>query len=330
MNIGTEDDIAADIRKALEPEPEAIAPAAPEPVEEPQEESEQQETRARGADGKFVAKEAETAQDITDQPSEEVAEPPSQAVTRPPSSWSPAAKAEFDKLPPAVQQAVAKREQEIDQGLRRKAEEVKRYQPLEDLIAPRRSKWNLAGMDDASALRTLFAAQDVLETNAVQGIQHLMRAYGVTAAQLTGQPSEAQPVGQPTQDNALLQRIAQLEQSLQNREQETYQSQVEAFQNDPANLYFENVRSEMAVLLQSGKAKDLKEAYEMACWMRPDIRSLLQVPQVSKQADVEKVERAKRAGASVTGSPAETGSAYKSNGSIEDDIRAAMAEANGR
>lgn len=336
MLIDSDNGIADDIRAALAGDAEQVTevdpvlePAVDLPDDAQNAPDEGKETRTRGPDGKFVAKTDEVAQDNTDQPSGEVAEPPSQAVTRPPSSWSPAAKAEFEKLPPAVQQAVAKREQEIDQGLRRKAEEVKRYEPLETILAPRRALWAAQGMDEASAIKTLLAAQDLLEQDARKGIEFLAKSYGVDLAQPQGQAQAPQPAGQPQPDNALLQRIAQLEQSIQSGQQATYLTQIEAFQSDPKNLYFENVRDDMAVLIQTGKAKDLAEAYEMACWMRPDIRPLLQTPQIV--TDKGRVARAKLAGASVTGSPAETGAGLPNpNGSIDDDIRTALAELSGR
>ena len=134
-----EDDIRAAMAEvsgnAPEPAPVeevVVAPEAGIEAETPHDDSEKAaDGRVRGPDGKFIAKAPEMVQDTPDQPSEAVADPAAKLAIRAPASWSPAAKATFDKLPPEVQQAVAKREQEIDHGLRRKSEEVKRYEPLE-------------------------------------------------------------------------------------------------------------------------------------------------------------------------------------------------------
>ncbi len=180
-----EDDIRAAMAEvsgnAPDPAPVEEVVVAPEAViaeaEQPQDDAEKAvDGRERGPDGKFIAKQPETVQDTTDQPSEAVAEPAKQLAIRAPASWSPAAKATFDKLPPEVQQAVAKQEQEIDHGLRRKSEEVKRYEPLEQLIAPRRALWAAQGMDEASAIKTLLAAQDLLERDPLQGVQFLAKS----------------------------------------------------------------------------------------------------------------------------------------------------------
>lgn len=335
-----EDDIRAAMAEvsgaAPEPAPAEEVVAAPEAViaeaETPQDDAEKaSDGRERGPDGKFIAKAPETVQDTPDQPSEAVADPAAKLAIRAPASWSPAAKASFERLPPEVQQAVAKREQEIDHGLRRKSEEVKRYEPLEQLIAPRRALWAAQGMDEASAIKTLLAAQDLLERDPKQGLEFLARSYGVNlnTAQPQGQPYQAQPARDSHPEIAALkQQLQVLQSQVQTAQTAPIVSQIDAFQNDPANLYFENVRDDMAVLLHNGKASDLKEAYEMACWMRPDIRPFLQTTQAPAAPVQDKAAQARRAAVSVTGSPGQT-RVPKSNGSIEDDIRAAFEEVAG-
>lgn len=335
-----EDDIRAAMAEvsgaASEPAPAEEVVVAPEAViaeaETPQDDAEKgSDGRVRGPDGKFLAKAPENVQNTIDQPSEAVADPAAKLAIRAPASWSPAAKATFDKLPPEVQQAVAKREQEIDHGLRRKSEEVKRYEPLEQLIAPRRALWAAQGMDEASAIKTLLAAQDLLERDPKQGLEFLARSYGVNlnTAQPQGQPYQAQPARDSHPEIAALkQQLQVLQSQVQTAQTAPIVSQIDAFQNDPANLYFENVRDDMAVLLHNGKASDLKEAYDMACWMRPDIRPFLQTAQAPAVTTQGKATQARRAAVSVTGSPGQT-RVPKSNGSIEDDIRAAFEEVAG-
>lgn len=334
-----EDDIRAAMAEvsgnAPEPAPVEEVVAAPEAVieaETPHDDGEKAaDGRVRGPDGKFIAKAPEMVQDTPDQPSEAVADPAARLAIRAPASWSPAAKATFDKLPPEVQQAVAKREQEIDHGLRRKSEEVKRYEPLEQVLAPRRAQWAAQGMDEVHAVKTLLAAQDLLEKNPMQGLEFLARSYGVNlnTAQPQGQPYQAQPARDSHPEIAALkQQLQVLQSQVQTAQTAPIVSQIDAFQNDPANLYFENVRDDMAVLLHNGKASDLKEAYEMACWMRPDIRPFLQTAQAPAAPMQDKAAQARRAAVSVTGSPGQS-RIPKSNGSIEDDIRAAFEEVTG-
>lgn len=293
-------------------------------------------TTNHGPDGKFVAKQAETAQDTTEQP--KTVETPQESI-RPPASWSAQAKADFAALPPHIQKEVSKREGDIDKGFRERAEQLKRYEPLESVIAPHRQKWSVAGVDEATAVKQLLAASDWLDRNPTEALTHLARQYGVNIASLgqpqaqsgggTGQP-QAQPDPVANEIQALKAEVAALRQGREQETQQTYVSQIEAFAADPANLYFENVKPAMAKLLQSGLVETLPEAYERAIWADPTIRPLLLQQQTAKPAvDPNRAVKAKLAGASVTGSPGNN-PPPTSTGTIEDDIRLAISQAAGR
>jgi hypothetical protein len=69
----------------------------------------------------------------------------------------------------------------------------------------------------------------------------------------------------------------------------------------------------MADLLESGKAQSLEQAYEMAIWMRPDVRqTLIEQQRIEAQRNYEqqqRTQRAKTASVSVKGSsPSSSGS----------------------
>ena len=334
--------IAEDIRNAItelkgdEPAPvtetpQGAAPEAEAPAEEP---AAEEKTSKRGADGKFVAKDAEVGQDETVK-----AETPESI--RPPASWSPAAKAKFLALDPDIQQEVLRREKETDKGFRERAEQLKRYEPLENVIAPRRDLWAAQGLDEATAIKTLLAAQDLLEKNPVQGLTYLARSYGVDLASVAGQSgtqpaagTTGQPLAQPDPVAAELQALKAELQSIKNgREQEvqsTYQAQIDAFASDPANIYFENVRPQMAALISAGVATDLPSAYQQAIWADPNIRPLLLQEQATpKDQAREHAAKAKAASVSVTGSPGAS-PPMASNGTIRDDIRLAIQQVSGR
>jgi len=333
-----EDTYADDIRAAIAetngaPEtPEPAVSEAPEPSQEP---VEGKKTTNHGPDGKFVAKQAEPAQDTTEQP--KTGETPQESI-RPPASWSAQAKADFAALPPHIQKEVSKREGDIDKGFRERAEQLKRYEPLESVIAPHRQKWAVAGVDEATAVKQLLAASDWLERDPQSALAHLARSYGVNIASLgqplaqsgggTGQP-QAQPDPVANEIQALRQELQALKQGKEQETQQTYVTQIEAFAADPANLYFENVKPAMAKLLQSGLVETLPEAYERAIWADPTIRPLLMQQQAKPAIDPNRAVKAKLAGASVTGSPGNA-PPPTSNGSIEDDVRLAISQAAGR
>ena len=130
-----------------------------------------------------------------------------------------------------------------------------------------------------------------------------------------------------------------LQVQMQRQEGQQLQTEIEAFASDPGHIHFETVKPVMAALLESGAAKDLKDAYDQAVWARPDIRSTLVPPQSvnteeKRLAEIKaKAEKAKQAGSSITGGPGAAGElngAGNPNRSLRDTIRAAINEAQGR
>ncbi len=291
--------------------------------------------RARDEAGRF-AKQVETAQSIPEPTTPQaVGEPEPQAIV-PPAAWSAAAKAQFSTLPPVIQQEVMKREKDMNEGLAQRQQQAERFNRLDSLLAPRRERFQLAGQDEFQAVQSLFAAQDFLERNPQEGIAYLARQYGVNLASFA-QGQQGQAAQQPM--HPVIQQLSQQVQSLssvvaQQREAEAQavQSQLEAqvaeFQNDPKNIYFENVRGEMSKLVTAFPSLSLQEAYERAIWANPEIRPLLlqdQQKQALAQAEQQKrakADAARRASGSVTGSPSPGSSPANASpaATIRDDL----------
>ena len=90
------------------------------------------------------------------------------------------------------------------------------------------------------------------------------------------------------------------------REQEQAQQlqhQIEEFSKGAE--FFNDVREQMAALLDAGTAKDLKDAYEQAIWINPEVREvMLQRQEAAKQKSAASQRRAKATAASVDGGDA--------------------------
>lgn len=269
--------------------------------------------------GQF-AKKPEAGQKSSEQQPQAGAEQVASPAIRPPASWSAAAKSAFAALDPIVQQEVLKREKDIEDGAAQWQTKGERLNRLDTVLAPRRERFQLAGVDEIQAIQALFAAQDLLERDPYSGLAYLARQYGVDLRRFTG-GMQAQPGQAPAQQPQLQQLIqaavqqslqpfqaelSQQRQHVQQQAQAPYVAQVSAFASDPKNLYFENVRSQMIDLLQAGRASTLEAAYDMACWSDPNIRGLLQKQQATdaEQAARAKADAARRAGGSTVGSPA--------------------------
>lgn len=133
-------------------------------------------------------------------------------------------------------------------------------------------------------------------------------------------------------------QLADLQSRLNGREQQEaeqvrskLQAEIDAFASDPAHQYFDEVANDIAGLLRSGAAKDLKDAYDKAIWANPITRAKEQArltAEAEAKAKAEAAERAKQArkatGANVKSS-AKAASGTAPLGSIDDTLNAALA-----
>lgn len=346
------------------PAASAAPAAAPEPVDAAL--APEAAGQVRDEHGRFKPKTpeatagaAETAtpqapQDIeTAKPAEK--EPQSEAIPIPP-SLPAAVKAKFKDLEPDVQQAFAKLEGSVQTAKAewgRKGERLNRY---DEIIGPYLDRWRLGGLDEFSGIQALISAQNILERNPVEGLAHIARSYGVDLRALAGQSSQQRPAAEGHQAQTvspelqtvlqpLVQQVQTLQHQLQQSKQQTEQqalteaqAQVQAFASDPAHMYFDNVRDEVAALLEAGRATTLADAYEKATWASKEIRPLLLADQAKQtQADTQrkaqeqaarsKAQSAQHAAGSVTGAPAPGAAAPQApHGSIRDQLKAAMQE----
>ncbi|TBY54740.1 hypothetical protein E0H59_13680 [Rhizobium leguminosarum bv. viciae] len=258
---------------------------------------------------------------------------PAATAHRVPPGWSAEAKAQFGALPPEVQAAVAKREQEVDNGFR----VLQDYKGLEEFTPLVKQ----AGITHAEVMRKAIDWERSLQQDPVNTVIHVARVAGVnlhalvngqTEQILQRQPQQAQPQPQPQ----LINVEATVEQILRKRDTET---QVNAFVSDPANVHAEAVLDDMVALISAGRASNLKDAYDAACWMRPDIRQQLisQTAQAAQPAPAAApdpnaqraaaADQARKAARSISGSSAPgptRGAVPDQPTSIRDSLRSAM------
>jgi hypothetical protein len=311
---------AADAAKSAEIKPAAI----PDPAQ-----GDAKSAPNRDEAGKFALKspEAEAEKPVTGetkptvQPEAAATEAPKEPIPAP-AAWTAPAKAKWAAIDPAVQAEIAKRETDMVLGMQKQGDQLKRFERMDEAIAPHRNYLAMNGLDEASYVRSLVAADEQLRgPNPLGALAQIAGMYNIDLRQIGGPAQAVQPGQQPApqaQPDPMLQQalkeIAELKQSqaqqqstAQQTEQAQTQAQIDAFAKD--HLYFENVRPQMAALLRAGTAT-MDEAYDMACWARPDIRPLLLKEQADKQAAALRAEasakasEARQASGSVTGSPA--------------------------
>lgn len=263
----------------------------------------------------------------------EGAAPPAASTPQPPKTWRPEAAAKFATLPPEVQQEVLKREEDIFRGLEAYKADASIGKALKDIVQPYMQVFQAQGIDPLQQVSGLMRAHVALSTGTPeqkqQFFQHLAKEYGVELGM------EA-PYIDP-QVASLQKQLAELQSRLNGREQQEanevrrkLQAEIDAFASDPAHQYFDEVANDIAGLLRSGAAKDLKDAYDKAIWANPITRAKEQArltAEAEAKAKAEAAERAKQArkatGANVKSS-AKAASGTAPLGSIDDTLNAAL------
>lgn len=273
------------------------------------------EPQPREDDGKFATKNEEAPKD------EPVASTPvEQAEIKPPSSWKPEAKEAFIKAergealtPQEIKILTAeaqRREGDFFKGVEEFKTHAQKARAYESAIAPYRQTIQSMGMDEPAAIAALLQADHTLRysdpATKAQYLAQLAQQYGVDLGQVQApQPVDPQVQYLQQQMSALRQQQMLWQNSIQQQEQAKAHQELEGFSGS-GKTHFEAVRNDMADLLESGKAASLEQAYEMAIWMRPDIRqTLVEQQRIEAQKQYEekqRLTRAKSASVSVRGS----------------------------
>lgn len=289
------------------------------------------EPRARSEDGKFAKKEPEAIQEVAPEP----------APRKAPSSWKPAAQEAFlkaDRGEPLtteeikiLTQEAERRESDFHKGVSEFKGHSERAKAYDAAIAPYQQHLQSLGVDAPTAINALMRADMTLRTSdpvtKAQYFAQLAKEYNIDLNQIQ-EPPQVDPQTQYLMNE--LQVLRNQQQMWQNQarqqEQAIAQDQLASFAT-PDRQHFDAVRNEMAFLLETGKAKDLQEAYEKAVWSDPDIRQSLldqQRAEAQKKAlEQAQAQKARTAAVSVKGSsPASSGVQPGNKGSLRDILAA--------
>jgi hypothetical protein len=336
------DDASDDLGAALEANYDALvtadpesksAPATPDagatPGAAPVADKPITDTRARGADGKFV----QTPKDA--KPTDtKVADPKAAPEFKIPDKWPPQVKERLQAIhqvnPEHAQFVLEQYEhfrREAGQYANRMQQEVQgKLKAFDDLLAPGRQTRALQNIDDTTYVRNLIAAGDVLDKNPAQGLRWLAQRYGVDLQKLVnpdagGHAAIPQEVQQVMQENAQIK--AYLQQQHQQAEQQSLRAASDwitqfASQKDPQGqaLYphFDAVIHDIVFAVQNqlarGEQVDVKAAYDKAVrlndaiWLKDQETARTRTAEAEKARKLRDIEDARKAGFAVSGSGA--------------------------
>jgi len=245
------------------------------------------------------------------------APPPTPEVTppkiAPPRSLKATTREGWAKLPREMQEDIAVWDRET---LKTKSEAQQAMQTNErlnnEIVNPMSQMFREEGVEPIQGLKNLALAYATVKNGSpdqkVDVIARLIQVGRVDISLLDARLSgQAAPQQQPSYDPGMVARQAQeavrqeLQQYQQRAAQTTAASQLEAFEATEPE-FFDDLRDDMARLLESGFAKDYNDAYSKAQLLNPTVARV--VEQRKAAASANGVQRAQAAASSVRGQPA--------------------------
>lgn len=302
--------------------------------------------RPRAPDGKFLPADAakSPAAPVAAAPTQELPSADDQTkasvapstASAPPAGWTADAKAQWASLPPAVQAAALKREEDIAAGGRQWSEEKRRY---EATLAPLAQEASQRGMDLSTGIQKLIDGNRFLETQPEQAILWLAQRHNIDLSNLASNPPAPQQAQQVDPRLAQLsQTVTELQDRLRRDDESRNLSLVEKFfadnplakENDEALA--RHVAEVKAANPHLPPSDILQQAFDRVVWLNPDIRAKrLEQETAAKQAEAAKHVQAKaaqasKAAVSVKGSSAALRPPAKNDGgdTVYDAVRASI------
>lgn len=247
-----------------------------------------------------------------------------------PRSWKPELREKWATLPSEVQTEVMRREMEVTRALQETARAREFAQQFYEAAAPYQQLIALEGGDPLVSFGNYLKTATILRSGSpaekANAVAQAIHSYGVDITMLDGalantiagkgpiqQSGQQQQFRDPRVDE-LLGHMTERQQQEEQQLAEELAEEVTAFATDPANEFFEDVRMDVSVLLgvaaERKQKMTLKEAYDKACMLNPNISKVIEQRKAAKAvADAKAAEVARRnAGSSVTGgAPRQTG-----------------------
>jgi hypothetical protein len=270
---------------------------------------------------------------------EEVEEEPKPSKFKAPQSWRPEIRAHWSKLPAEVQAEVSKREVEISRALTNSSNARKLAGQFYQVMQP------YAGLIQMQNSTPMATVQNMMQTAALlqmgtpqqkaKAISDVISKFGVDIETLdkilSGEKVDDQAglIDQRIQRhmapvNQFLEQQTTQQRAQKQREEQTAATEMETFSNDPKNEFFEDLREDMADLMDvaeaHGRTLTLDTAYRMALESRPEIKKLTkgEAPTSIKRKQIEKAKKAASSVSSSSSPGIKTAPASSIRGALEE------------
>ena len=266
---------------------------------------------------------------------------PVQVAQPAPKTWKPEEQATWDQIPEQAKAAILRREEDIFKGIEQYKQPAELGNKVNEALKPYAHVLASANVDSVAMLKGLIDGHATLTLGSpmqkAQMFAQLAKDYGVNMS-LTGlvQADPTDPVPDPEvlrlqEENHRLQLAQQTAQAQRQAEvRERTARQINEFAADPKNPHFDKVADLMVPLLQDPNVT-LREAYDKAIWMHPEVREL-EMARIAAEKHAkaiaegkEKAEAARKAQAANVKVGPKAGAATMPLGSMDDTLAEAMA-----
>jgi len=270
-------------------------------------------------------------------------------IEKPPESWTPSAREGWKDIPEPVRQQIVKREQQINKALNEGAENRKAGEKFNGLATEFAEVIAAEGAPDAyTAFRELARTVAQLRMGTPQQRAHkiagLIQGYGVDinllddvlSAQMNGKPAAPDPSDPITQmlnerlkpvDNLLAQMTAAQRERQYQANQEAINEVAQFKQNAE---FYADVQNDMADMVEMAERRGykmpLKEAYEKACALNPEVAKVLQERSEREKliGQQQEIGAKRRAASSIAGNQSGAPSNDMSELSLRDTLETAF------
>jgi hypothetical protein len=263
-------------------------------------------------------------------------------LAKPPQTWKKEVAEKWAALPPEVRAEVQRREADFFKGIEQYKETASLGKSVQSVLAPYSDALRQHNIDPVQQISGLMRAHFTLArgnpTEKVALFQRLASDYGVDLGQIGAEPAYVDPAvqGLQSQLQAVTSQLSQMTERQQAEARATAERQLETFASDPANPHFEAVASDMAKLISTGVATDLKDAYDKAVWANPQTRQLeisrqqAEAVEKARVAAANRAAEARKATAANLRTSSKQGNPRTTTGTMDDTLNAALEEIKSR
>lgn len=230
---------------------------------------------------------------------------PEKPARDPWSSWKKEAAEIMRTLPEDAQKYIIERQDQFHKGIEGYREAANFAKSIDKAINPYKDYLGQLGVAPDVAFSNLLRTEKTLRTGSAQEkaelFQKLAHDYGIDMGQLASIPFDAERSRMKSELAYYQEQLKASNDFRQSQEDAQYHSLINDFGQQ--HEHFEAVREDMALLLESGKAQTLEDAYAKALRLNDELYAKnMEKQQLS--AATQQAQRAKQAAVQVKGSPA--------------------------